>query len=382
MAEFYYPSKENTLNLLLTAPQGFQIEFSENGEATLFLKFDMAVLIAIIKGCKLRIKILNPFYEEVPYILEILDNANIPLYIESTGKTENNSLHPDIGLLLPLKEIKISLLNELTSPIYGFSTILDFNVNDYKFWLNNIEDKNPEKSNKEFIIDIKNRDHSSEPKFISITNINDEANSKLINSVINVDDYLTDGKHGYSQESSIKHILESHFILDKELFISPNYADGTEFCDFIVLLERCYILIESKFVISSKRTREAQQIKKGVNQLFRAHSDILDKSTILENKGLQMELQKRNYPLKILIHNGSLTLDQQKCAAWLSYSNKMHLPMFVSVNTLNHFINVLYLKNPSHFKSNLDYNLFKIFQRYYFEDNQPDFLIFENFQIE
>jgi len=95
-----------------------------------------------------------------------------------------------------------------------------------------------------------------------------------------------------------------------------------------------------------------------------------------------MELQKRNYPLKILIHNGSLTLDKKKCAAWLSYSNKMHLPMFVSVNTLNQFINALYLKNPSHFKSNLDYNLFKIFERYYFEDNQPDFLIFENFQIE
>lgn len=382
MAEIYYPSKKETLELLLTVPQGFQLEFSNNEKATLFLKFDMAMLIAIIKGCGLRFKLLNPVDNQVTYLVEILDNPSNPFYIESTTKNKDNLFHPDVDLLLALKELKVSLLNELTSPIYGFSTTLDFNVDNYKTWLNNIRDTNPDVRNKEFIIDIKNRDHSFDPKFISITSVIDSGSSKLSNSVINIDDFLNDGKHGYSQESSIKHILQAHFILDKELFISPEYADGREFCDFIVLLERCYILIESKFVISSKRTKEALQIKKGVKQLVRAHGDILDKIVSLKDENLQKELVKRKYPLKILVHNGALTLDQKKCAAWLSYPNKMHLPMFTSINTFNHFINALYIKNSDHFKFDLEYNLFKFFERYYFEDNQPDFLIFDQFKVE
>ncbi|MDR3010891.1 MAG: hypothetical protein LBV59_23390 [Sphingobacterium sp.] len=127
MAEFYYPTSQEVLDLLLTVPQGFQIELIEKEDAILFIKFDMAVLLAIIKGCGIRFKILNPFETLTPFLLEILDDPWNPLWVEPTPKGKDSIFHEDVFKLLELKKIKISLLNENTSPIYCFSCNVEIN---------------------------------------------------------------------------------------------------------------------------------------------------------------------------------------------------------------------------------------------------------------
>lgn len=378
MADIYYPD-EQTLNQLLSCPQGFQIKFSEDQTATLFLKFDMAKLIAIIKGCPLQIRIANPFYETVPYFLYILDNPKQPFWAKSTNVVINNSIHREVHQLINVKKLRIALFNEMTAPIHGFATELNDYASTFDIWISNLDNPDPALRSKDLIIDLKNTDHSNEATFTSILNTFSTTDlSSPFQSVINIGDYLVNGKHGYSQEESIKNIFAAHFEVNKELFISPKTENGTEFCDFVVLLERSYLIIESKFVISSKRTNEATQIKKGVRQLLRAKIDIYGKTINLHDKVLQKEILDRKYPLNVLLYNGSINLDSKKCDAWLVKDNKMHLPMFMPIETLTQFLNSVYIQSPENFKSNLELTLYRLFDQYYFDENQPDFLIFDH----
>jgi hypothetical protein len=83
----------------------------------------------------------------------------------------------------------------------------------------------------------------------------------------------------------------------------------------------------------------------------------------------------------MLVHNGAVNVTQEKYYKWLNYPNKMYLPMFISMNILNQFINALQINFPDRFKKNLEINLLNYFESYMFDEDQPDFLIFNSFGL-
>jgi hypothetical protein len=398
MPEFYFASAIS-IKLLETLPTGFLIEFDEDGIPVLLLKFDNATLTQILKGVPLSLMLNNPNLTNKSISLIIYDNVQEPLWIDGNPPDNYDSAFPQFDIqaiqLIGHKEIKIALYNDLTIPIYSSALDLKYDLKEWDSWMAKVYNdpifseplkitdynENLWKYQQSFNLKILNVDHTSEEKIkIAYNQWEGDNAGKVSLKDYNFNDYLNiiDGKHGYNQELSIKHILSNYFTIDQEVFVSPLNTDGTEFTDFVILLDDAYILIESKFIISSKATNINSALRKAVNQLSLADQQIKENTISLKNKSLEAELLKRKFNLKLCFHNDNIVLQESKCKALIANFRKNQLPMFISVMVFNQFLAALYIKNQAYFKDNLEGNLVTAFGEFY--EGEKSILIFREFK--
>jgi len=398
MPEFYFASAD-TLKLLETLATGFLIEFDEDDSPVLLMKFDSAILTHIIKGVPIALMINNPHLTAKNISLIIFDNLREPLWVDSNPTSDFDQNFPQFDRkaikLIGKQAIRIVLYNDLTVPVYSVELPLQYEIPAWHNWMTKVYNDpifSEPLSNKDsadglwkyqqsFRLDLLNSDHSADEKFqVAYNQSKGENADKVKLEGYNFNNYLnfTDGKHGANQELSIKHILSNYFTIDEDLFISPKNIDGKEFTDFVVLLDDGYILIESKFVISTRSSNVNSALKKATFQLNKSDEAIRSNQLQLKNKELALALLKRRYNLKLCVHNDDIVLNQTKSGALVDGMSKQQLPMFISVMVLSNFLAALYIKNAAYFRDNLEANLVMAFTKYYTEG--PSVLIFRNFR--
>lgn len=387
MPEFYYAGKEAYRQLEET-PQGFAFEFDDESMPVILIKLDAAILTSIIKGCPLELLINNPRLTHKSLSLVIYDNKKYPSWMDGVEIFSKDKVYsefsPDVINLLGKKEIRLALYNEVLMPIFFTVVPLEFDQSRWEHWITDfytnpltllLPEPSPGLTTQElyrgFPILIANSDHSGEQKLKINFSITEGINAnKLSVKGYDFNEYAENGKHGYNQELSIKHILATYFEIGQELFISPLNKDKTEFTDFILLLDDTYILFESKYVLSTKPTKINAALSKAVEQLSRADELIRSETLQLDDAILMDVLKDRKFNLKICLHNDSLYLTTNKCLSIINKFDKMDLPMFMSVSVLNQFLAAFHIKNPEHFHLNLKINLIDRFYDFYTTDEQ------------
>ncbi|MEK6525139.1 hypothetical protein [Myroides odoratimimus] len=385
MANFTFPKSNNTVSRLQYVPQGFLIEYINYLNPVLFLKLDLSMIQTIIKGCDLNISLENPLYSNSLVTLNIFDHPKNPCWLKSGTYTANpedvvcDYNEEFITRLSEIKKIKISLFNEEFRPIHSFELNCSSHSENIDSWLISSD----KKSKKPFVLTLNNHCHLDEKKIISTIIYESGLNAKsLSGGSFTIDDYigLNENGHGYSQEISLKNILSCYFKIDKSLFINSKYENGNEFTDFIILLEKSTLLIESKCVVSVKPNKINEAIKKGVCQLKKAQNAIGTPGFTLINKDLENQLKHERWKMKLLVYNGSINLTENRLEKILKDVHPLDLPMFISLSTLNQLLASLYIKNNKDFLSNFEYNIWLLFKDYY-QYKKTRFLIFENFEI-
>lgn len=386
MAEFYYPNYQPTLQHLHAVPQGFYLEMDDISPPVLFLKFDAGILLPIINGCDIQLNISRCESGSVSSSLLIYDHPKRPLIIQDTQlyfiSKIGSPKEKRIENIFNQGIFKIALFNEETRPVCSFSIKHTFSKEELLDWYDsNLAPIAP--SENDFKIKLQNFDHTKETKFNSIINYGEGINKKHLSGYLyNVNEFLNkeSGTHGYALENSIEKILAQYFEIDKSLFIAPFLENEEEYCDFVLVLEKSVIIIESKFVLSGKATKINSALKEGVAQIITSEAAIKEGTLSLKNKFLEKELMSNRWLLKILLYNDSINLTESRCSSLFSKFNKFDLPMFMSVTTFNQFLAALYIINSTNFITNLDINLWQFFYDYYSDKNHK-FLIFENFDI-
>jgi hypothetical protein len=394
MPEFYFPGDKASRHLE-EAPQGFILEFDEESMPVLLMKFDAAKLDSIIKGCAMELLINNPRLTASSLSLVIYDNKKYPCWADGVEDSSKDHVHidfsPDAINLIGKQQIRIGLYNELRIPIYFAVVPMEFDLPKWEQWISAyyndpttllFSKPSPGLTTQElykgFSIPIANHDHSKKEKLNIHFKLTEGFNAeKIALKGYNFGDYADNGKHGYNQELSVKHILGTYFEIGKELFIGPKNADGTEFTDFILLLEDTYILFESKYVISTKSNKSTGALNKAVMQLNRADELIRSQKLEMEDPDLAEELISRKFNLKICLHNDSLYLSEEKCKPLIEKFEKRELPMFLSVSVLNQFLAGFHIKNEEYFHVNLKRNLVDRFRSFYSSDESV--MIIHNF---
>lgn len=385
MPEFYFTGNKAYRHLEKVS-QGFILEFDNESMPVLLMKFDAAILGSIIKGCAMELLINNPRLTVSCLSLVIYDNKKYPCWADGVDISSKDHVHVDFSTdainLIGKKQIRIGLYNELLIPIYFSVVPLEFDLLKWEQWIfayyNDPTTLLSPKPNlglttkelyKGFSISIENLDHSKQEKLNINFNLSEGFNAdKMSLRGYNIDDYSENGKHGYNQELSVKHILGTYFEIGKELFIGPKNTDGTEFIDFVLLLDDTYILFESKYVISTKSNKSTGALNKAIIQLNRADELIRFKKIEMEDKDLGKGLISRKFNLKICLHNDSLYLSEEKCKPLIKKFDKRELPMFMSVSVLNQFLAGFHIKNKEYFHLNLKRNLVNRFRSFYCSD--------------
>lgn len=387
MPEFYSAGKE-AYKQMEEIPQGFAFEFDDEGIPVLLIKFDIAILTSIIKGCPLEILINNPRLTQKSLSLVIYDNVKYPYWVDGVEDLSKDKVYTEFSSnvinLIGKKQIKLALYNEILMPVYFKTLTLSFDLSEWKKWITAFYNDpltllppapsmglTTQQLYKGFCIPIGNVNHSGEQKLSINFSITEGVNAdKLTVNGYNFNDYIEDGKHGYHQELSVKKILATYFEIGKELFVSPVNQNGTEFADFILLLDDTYIIFESKYVISTKPTKINSALSKAVEQLARTDRLIRDDELQLKNLDLTNELRSRKFNLKICLHNDSLYLTKSKCQSIIDKFDKMDLPMFMSVSILSQFLAAFHITNSAYFHLNLKVNLVNRFYDFYTSDEE------------
>lgn len=384
MPELYIPTLQTHKELEYLA-QGFIMDVEEDNTPVLLIKFDASILTSIIKGCKLELVVGHPNLFQAGAILMIYDNVKNPLHIINSRLGAMHAAYqsfPNVILkLIEVRRVRIALFNEALMPV--FSTVLEvkFDRIDWDSWLDgvfiekrlvfkeNILMFYPEQSDKGFIVEIINEDHSKK-EMLNIISYDKSSGLATSAKPYSFSNYLTDGKHGYNQEFSLEETFIPFFIKGGNLFVSPKHSDGTEFTDFIILLEDAYILIESKFVMSQKQTKITAQLKKAVNQLKNADELIMYGELDLENKLLEQELLKRSVNLRICIFNDSINLNDKRCQSIILNYEKIDLPFFISMSYIKEMLVSIYLLSEERFLLNMKLNLMRYFREHQ-ESDRP-----------
>jgi hypothetical protein len=402
MPDFYFPT-EKTYDFLKSLAQGFCLEVSERGEIVLMIKMEPSLLMDIIKGCKMSLRISNPNIAYRGCILIVFDKIDDPFYLygghfgyESRWLIGFDELM--IVLATQHNQIKVALYNELNHPI--FTTNLHISNSSERFgqWLNNVCNA-PEyrgfakqayqvsqlTDNEEngYTIEIENTDHSNEKKLIILSpeygeTWREDQTSK--NGSFNLEDYMSNGKHGSLQELSITNNLSRFFQPGIDFFSSPKYANGLEFTDYVIIDNNAAIFIESKYVISEKQTKKHQAIHKAVLQLNKAEDVILDKNLNLLEEAMRRSLEKVSIVLKVCLINDRVELNDTNTKVITDNFDKSELPIFISLTAFVNLLVGLSLKNEPYLRINLFSNLIAMFNEYFKSDDK---LLYKNsFSVE
>jgi hypothetical protein len=295
------------------------------------------------------------------------------------------------------KKIKLALYNAASSCVYTCYLATNANTSKFDEWLFHVFNteayryptnlsvlhNTPGSSTKGFSVHLQNRNHRNEEK-ISIISLaipdNPSNNYPPIEHAFNYDQFLGDGKHGYHQELGITVTLERFFKRGTELFVSPKYIDGLEFSDYLLLNKNAVIVIESKYVISSKSTKRHQAIKKAIHQLNRAEQSILAGEAGLEDKVIKSALKGTTVVLKVCLLNSAIQLNDDNAKNIADSFSKCELPIFISVAGFFNLLTGLGLKNAPIVSDNLFFNLIRLYQSY--QASEEAICYYDKFSIE
>lgn len=394
MPEIYFPN--NKINeIMLSLVQGFWLEQNEENEVVLLMKFEASILTKLISGCKFELIIRNPKLQSRGITLYVYDNIKDPLWITWKEFDIENKEYlgfDNIALkLIKAEQIRIVYYNHKNIPF--FTTILkkENTFNDFQTWVFEIFNNNepvekvidgyfaPENSKKGFIVNIKNVDCKNEPKINFHTPLEtliwDEELSEK--DYYNFNDYLTEGKHGYNQEISIKSFLSNHFDINSELYYSPKKKDDNELIDFILCHQNAVILIESKNILSDKKTKLNKALIKAVNQLNFAEDIIKNNlEKVIDSNNLVSKLKNSNIIIRICLFNDTQSLLGNKTKNIIENFEKSELPIFISVTVFFQLIGDIITSYGESYKFNFIQNLIYLYKNF-LESEEKIFIIRE-----
>lgn len=385
MAKMYMPSKD-CLELLQSLMQGFLLDIDSNGVVALLVKVEASLCTSIINGTRIDIILRNPNVSKRSCTFYVYDIPENPFYAVGKNFSNEDSVmkgFDEIAIKLALsKKIIICLFNEFTHPIFTTELEIENSCKDFDEWLFNIYNRDafkytekkdlkenyfPENQIKGYSIKIKNIDNSETEKLIILGQDYDEKwrqESPSIKKYFKHDDYVGDGKHGYYQETSIANNLSRFFRPEIDFFINPTNIDNTEFTDFIIIHKNTAFLIESKYVISNKKTKQHAAVTKGVNQLYKAEKTIKEKKVHLNNTKLSNLLNNIDYVMKICMVNDKLIVTDENSQVLTEKYRKEDLPLFISVTSFFDMVASFALKNEPFILKNMAINYLRLQQNY------------------
>lgn len=403
MAKYYGEGSGEAYTFIRRLNFGFYLDLDDQSSINLLIKLEPALLMSVISGCPLSLIIRNPNLASRTCTLYIWDDSHQPTFITASSFGKEDIEMPGfdawaIALGKKASHISVSFFNHNNHNF--FNTDLEITSDPLKFdsWLyqvyNNLEFKDetmkpvanswlPETEIKGFEIFIKNVNNESTPKIIFLApEYKRGAKEHPLSQkpYFNYTDFLQDGKHGSFQEMTINAKLEVLFTPNKQLFVSPKYANGLEFTDFILVDSNAVILIESKFIMSTKSTKRHSNISKAIQQLTRAEIALKTKTAKFLDPILQAKMNKVKVVLRICLVNNRIRFDDAYAMQLASQFKKSDLPIFISVTDFSNLLTGLHLKNPDW----ISYNLFSNLIKYYLDYLNSDVpvCIFESFNIE
>lgn len=370
-----YIAKRETFEKLKSLLQGFYLELDKNKNPVLLIKLEASLLDSILKGVPIEIVLRNPNINKRSCTLYINDIDGNPFYVSGNnfGKEDNiiKGFDEVAIKIISSEKIKLVLYNEYTHPFYSTELTINSDLKKLENWLYKIYNDNeynhldipidngnyfPENEFKGFNIKINNKDHSQEEKLIVLAPEYEES--------FNYKNYEGNGKHGYHQESSIFNNLSNFFTPKIDFYFSPKYTNGNEFTDFIIIHNKSILVIESKYVISEKKTKANQAIVKAIEQLNKVEKEIFKRDVDLTNYKLKSILNKVETICKICLVNDRIILTDNNTKNITKKYSKKQLPIFISVTSFFQLIGTLEIKNKSHLLLNLILNCENLYEQY------------------
>ncbi|WP_428225180.1 hypothetical protein [Flavobacterium sp.] len=397
MPELYFPQTK-TIELISSLVQGFWIEFDEDNEIVLHFKFEASILTKLINGCNFELIIRNPKLAPRSITLYIFDNIKDPLWITGNNFGTEDIQYlgfDDITLqLIKTEKIRVVYYNHLNLPV--FTTILEKEnlIKEFEPWILDIYNNNepltlvndgyyvPENVLKGFKIKVQNIDNSKEPKMNFYTPLESLKWEEEILDVngYNFNDFLDDGKHGFNQEISIKSFLSNIFEANEEFFCSPTKYDENELIDFLICHQNAAILIESKYILSDKKTKLNKALTKAVNQLNHAEKIIsTNLDLVINNHNVVEKLKNCDIFIRICLYNDSQSLFGGKTNNIIKSFSKNELPIFISVTVFFQLIGDIKITYGKDFKFNIVQNLIYLYQDYL--ENEEKILLIREFKL-
>jgi len=354
----------------------------------LMIKLEPSILISIVNGCKIQLIVSNPNLRHRGCVLYIYDKPNDPIFIAGESFGQEDPILKGLDLVLTTlvqhrQKIKLVLYNELNHPIFTIDIPIQTNRAAFEKWLYkiynlddfryptetaSIHNHNPNDDQQGFTIALLNTDHSEVDKMLFLSPEYADAwrqNTSSNGSSFKLNDYEQNGKHGNLQELGITSTLGRFFEPGIDFFPSPQYINGLEFTDYIIIDNNAAIFIESKYVKSEKQTKKYQAIRKAVVQLNKAEDVILDGELSLLDTDIQKVLEKVTLVLKVCLINDRVELNDRNTAALTNEFDKTELPLFVSLTAFYNLLTMLGLKNLNILRKNLFANIIQMFNEYH-----------------
>lgn len=401
MPGYYFPKTE-VQDFINALSYGFYLETSEDGKVAVLVKVEPAIMNSIISGCPIKLIIRNPNLFERSCTLYLYDLPNDPFHITWHQFSEEDDFLKGfdkvaIDIALRSKEIILVLYNDLNHVV--FKTELKISCDRIAFdkWVyktyNSAEYRDlstpkvdgnyyPEDEKKGFAVLIHNIDNSKtekikilSPEYADLWRQNPMSDGELFDHSA----YNGNGKHGALQELGISSKLEAFFTPEKDFFVSPKDAKGLEFTDFILFDNNAVLIIESKYIISTKSTKRHANITKAIRQLERAETAIVTGKAKMANLDLQEKLNNTEIVIKVCLYNDRVHFDDKYRKSLASQFSKFQLPIFISVTVFSVYLTSLRLKNPDAFSYNMMANLIAFYDN--FLDGNSEIPLLVDFRI-
>lgn len=388
-----YFASQHILDAIKLICGGFFFDIYNEEEVALLIKYDASIITSIMQGCPIEIILRNPKITNRSTKLYIKDNEKNPLWIiwQNFSVEDNNYKGFDeiIIRLIKSDKIKIVLYNELNYPIFTRTISKRNQLPEFDKWyqkiMNSSEDYSDsindidyllENNNNGFKIKVENNSNSNDESLLLLLSFEaSKWGGNLINgeSHFKIDEYISDGKHGYNQEFSVRSILNQGFRENEELFYSPQKTNDEELTDFLILNNNLAILIESKYVISKKTNKLNQALTKATDQLIKAEGIIWDNIDEVKNKRLRYHLSECKIIFRICVYNDRIVLNDRVCRNIIEKYDKEDLPIFISVRILSEFVTII----NNLYKDNFSfYFIDSLGQKYYdFLDSDDEIMI-------
>lgn len=352
-----YLPKPKSIDFLKRNVCGFYLESDIYGTPVLLLKFDASTIASVIRGCKIDIIIRNPNIESNCVALYIHDSEINPLCVIGNNFGELSSQYPKLDSIafsiINSNKLIVALFNEYAICIHSFETEINPDKTSFEKWLINIETDpvflnaqlfekfNYDKENitTGFKVEINNKDHTEEEFINSYIYFKDRADIKSDTLGYCFKDYINNGKHGYDQENSITRTLFMFFD-QNDYYVSPVRIDNTELTDFIIFFDDTVVLLESKCILSTHFKKQNDNLVKGVRQLLKAKTEILNKSLQLKDKRLERRLLNSANVFTICLHNDQVVLHPHNTHGLTDVFTKNDLPIFTSVLLLSELLTI------------------------------------------
>ncbi|WP_426473729.1 hypothetical protein [Chryseobacterium balustinum] len=341
----YIPST-NLWDKISSLNQGFIIQ--KDPEYVISIKLEPSILNSIIDGCLIEIGIVKEYYGVGLTMLIIEDIPQQPFYVigENFSKKDSKLTNYDEVIIdiFNQQQIILALFNLDSTPIYSKELKLNLEVTKQELieWLatppsnhNNLTLFNP---NDIFPINLNNFEDKRSDKKIFIYKPEPFSFEKgEYNVITSIENDTEKGRHGYSQEQAIRNILINHFELGNDYFESPIKSNGEELTDSLIVLDKSLILIESKYVISSKQNKKNIALRKAINQLNNAEEYILI-------NGFENILKTNEYNIiKICIVDAKLFHHKSKLPENL-YQEHPNLPIVFTLSSFNNMLGSYMIK--------------------------------------